>query len=100
VRFGGLEVNRERYWVTVNGHAVRLTHMEFQILQRIAEAGGKVVRYDELARSIWGTPSRRTRRRLAVLVSRIRGKLGEDAPPIETVRQVGYRLAPARDASP
>ena len=61
VRFGGLEVDRGRCRVRVDGRAVRLTYMEFQMLLRIAEAGDRVVRYDDLARSIWGTVIGRTR---------------------------------------
>ena len=50
--------------------------------------------YDSLAEALWGKPVPHARRRLAVIVSRIRSKLGEAADVIDTVTRVGYRLAP------
>ncbi|MDA0301018.1 MAG: helix-turn-helix domain-containing protein [Chloroflexi bacterium] len=40
-------------------------------------------------------PTPDARRRLAVIVSRIRAKLGDQADVIDTVTRVGYRLAPS-----
>ena len=93
IHCGDLEIDRERYFVHLAGRRVQLTYMEFHVLAQIAEGDGSIVAYDELARSRWGMPSAATRRRLAVLVSRIRSKLDEGAPSIETVRRVGYRLS-------
>ncbi len=68
--------------------------MEFNILVVITEQAGKVVAYDDLTRRFWGTPSASHRRRLSVLVSRLRAKLGAGARYIDTVHRVGYRLTP------
>ncbi len=95
IRSGQLEIDRERYLVTFAGELVQLTYMEFHVLLRIAEGAGRVVSYDDLALAFWGAPSPLTRRRLAVLVSRIRTKLGAGARCIDTVQRVGYRLTSA-----
>ena len=67
--------------------------MEFQALYLIACAGGRVAPYATLAEALWGGAEREHRSRLAVLVSRIRSKLGPGAYYLQTVRQVGYRVA-------
>jgi len=94
IRAGDLLIDRERYLVTVHGRPVRLTFMEFNALWYIVEQSGRVVTYDALAQALWGKPVPHARRRLAVIISRIRSKLGEAADIIDTVTRVGYRLAP------
>ncbi len=62
----------------------------FNALWAIASEAGWVATYKRLG----GVPTARTRRRLAVIVSRLRSKLGETgAAYIETVTRVGYRFA-------
>ncbi len=97
IAVGDLVVDRERFRVTVADDPAPLTYMEFEALYVIAEAGGRVVAYDRLAEALWGAAGDDHRARLAVLVSRIRSKLGPAAHYLQTVRQVGYRLtlAPA-----
>lgn len=89
-------IDRERYLVTVGGRPVSLTYTEFNVLWAIAEQEGRVVSYERLAERLWGSEAQRSRRRLAVIVSRVRSKLGDSGAAIETVTRVGYRLAPPR----
>lgn len=98
IQNGNLVIDRDRYLVTVEGKPVRLTYMEFNALWIIAEYGGRVVTYERLAEELWGRESVRSRRRLAVIVSRIRAKLGEAGRAVDTVTRVGYRLAPSAPA--
>ena len=100
IHCGDLEIDRERYFVHLAGRRVQLTYMEFHVLAQIAEGEGRIVAYDELARSFWGAPSTRTQRRLAVLMSRIRSKLGAGCHYIDTVHRVGYRLRATEGAEP
>ena len=95
IAVGDLVVDRERFRVTVADDPAPLTYMEFEALYVIAEAGGRVVAYDQLAEVLWGAAGDDHRARLAVLVSRIRSKLGPAAQYLQTVRQVGYRLSSA-----
>jgi len=94
IRAGDLVIDRERYLVTVQGDPVPLTYMEFNALWAIVAQSGRVVTYDALAEALWGTSVPHARRRLAVIISRIRAKLGAAADVIDTVTRVGYRLAP------
>lgn len=95
IEVGDLVIDRERFLVTVGAATAALTYMEFRALYLIAAAGGRVASYEALAGELWGDGGRDRRRRLAVLVSRIRSRLGPCAGYLQTVRQVGYRLAPA-----
>lgn len=93
IRSGALTIDRERYEVTVAGALVQLTYQEFSALWFIAARGGRVATYEELATDLWGEVDLRARRRLAVLMSRLRTKLGVDGGVLlDTVTRVGYRL--------
>lgn len=93
IAVGDLVIDRERYLVTIGERSALLTYMEFEALYVIAAARGRVVTYEELAGALWeGGSDADHRRRLAVLVSRIRSKIGRAADYLQTVRQVGYRL--------
>lgn len=95
IHAGDLVIDRERFLVTVHGRPVRLTFLEFNALWAIAEQDGRVVSYERLAERLWGEAAPDARRRLAVIVSRVRAKLGDRADMIDTVTRVGYRLAPS-----
>ena len=92
IAVGDLVIDRERYLVTVGERTADLTYMEFEALYHIAAADGRVASYETLAGALWEDANGDHRRRLAVLVSRIRAKLGVRAGYLQTVRQVGYRL--------
>lgn len=97
IRAGALVIDRDRYLVTVSGRPVSLTFMEFNALWLIVAQSGRVVTYETLAEALWGPAVPHARRRLAVIISRVRSKLGEAADVIDTVTRVGYRLAPVVD---
>ena len=93
-----LIIDRERFLVTIGGRPVALTYLEFQALYLIGAANGKVVSYDQLAEALWNEATPRSRRRLAVIISRVRTKLGYAADYIDTVHRVGYRVTPMPQA--
>ncbi len=94
IEAGALRIDRERYRVTLSGSEVRLTYLEFNALWHIAALDGRIATYDRLAEALWGQATVRSRRRLAVVLSRLRSKLGDRAATyIDTVPRVGYRFA-------
>lgn len=95
IHVGDLTIDRDRFLVTVSGTPVPVTYTEFRALHLIASAGGRVASYDELGEALWGESGPQTRRRLAVVISRIRSKLGSAGDCIDTVYRVGYRLTQA-----
>jgi DNA-binding response OmpR family regulator len=74
----------------VDGKAIDLTTIEFDILDLIARSAGRVVSRHELTAAIHQRPASPLDRSLDVHVSHIRKKLGRQGGLIRTVRGVGY----------
>jgi two-component system alkaline phosphatase synthesis response regulator PhoP len=95
LKAGGLEIDRERFEVTVAGRAVDLTPKEFELLATLVGAPGRVFRRDELLDLVWGHDGFVEPRTVDVHMARLRAKfLGAkvELPSVETVRGVGYRF--------
>jgi DNA-binding response OmpR family regulator len=90
---GGLEVDRTRHTVRLDGRAVRLTAKEFALLVALLEAGGRVLSRRRLLEDVWGYSYAEGTRTVDVHVRRLREKLPELAASIVTVQSLGYRLA-------
>ncbi len=94
----GLEVDEARRAVRVDGSAVELTALEFNLLATLARDPGIVVARQALLDALWGPGYDGDDHLVDVHVANLRRKLGEDpsAPRfVETVRGVGYRLREA-----
>jgi two-component system, OmpR family, alkaline phosphatase synthesis response regulator PhoP len=81
--------------VSVNGHAVRLTRREFELLRYLVQNRNRVVSRDKLLERVWGYERLVETRSVDVHVGRLRGKLGEAGRQIETVIGLGYRFIDA-----
>jgi hypothetical protein len=80
--------------LVVDGNAVELTRLEWNVLRYLREREGNAVPRDELLRDVWGYEWSGGSNVLEVVVSALRKKLGAQAVALETVRGVGYRLGP------
>jgi DNA-binding response OmpR family regulator len=98
VRVGELEIDEPRHRVTVRGHDVNLTPMEFELLYFLAANAGQVFDRETLFREVWGYEYVGETNLVDVCVRRLREKV-EITPSrpriILTVRGVGYKLADA-----
>jgi DNA-binding response OmpR family regulator len=96
-REGPVVLDRGRHAVTVRGTAVTLTPKEFDLLQALLEAAGRVLSREHLLTRVWGYAhaDEIESRTVDVHVRRLRAKLGDDGMRIETVKSVGYRFARA-----
>ncbi|MEW5984670.1 MAG: response regulator transcription factor [Acidobacteriota bacterium] len=92
LRYGPIEVDRDRHRVTDGGTDVRLTAKEFLLLEYFLEHPGRVLSRDLLLSDVWGYRYTGGTRTVDVHVRRIREKLPFLAEAIETVKQFGYRL--------
>lgn len=96
LRRGGLEMDVDRHRVTVEGRDVRLTSVEFRLLQALLESPERVYSRDALLNRIYAQHEAAVvDRAIDVHVGKLREKLGDDpAQPrfIMTVRGVGYKL--------
>lgn len=94
LRVGSLALDVARREVRVNGSPNRLTDLEFRLLHHLVGRHGEVVSREQLLSVVWGYDFDPRSNVVDVGIRRLRKKLGPDAP-IETVRNVGYRLGAA-----
>ena len=95
IKVGDLTVNPDNYQVYVHGRPLDLTYKEFELLKFLAQRPGRVCDRDLLLREVWGYDYYGGTRTVDVHIRRLRAKLGaEHEALIETIRNVGYRLAP------
>ena len=93
-RAGTLSLDAGRHVATVAGRPVGLTPKEFDLLQALLEAGGRVLSREQLLARVWGyaQADEIESRTVDVHVRRLRAKLGAEGHRIATVTGVGYRL--------
>lgn len=95
--FGPLVLFPERRDVHLDGVPVDLTRIEFDILDVLSASPHRVLTRREIIDSVWGVGWYGDEHLIDAHVSKLRRKLGDDphAPRfIETVRGVGFRMAP------
>jgi len=92
LRRGPLEIDVERYKVTMNGSVVDLTYKEYELLRFLASNPGKPFTREALLNQVWGYDYYGGSRTVDVHVRRIRAKVEDQEQFIETVRNVGYRF--------
>ncbi|MDX2036600.1 MAG: response regulator transcription factor [Isosphaeraceae bacterium] len=78
--------------VLVDGSPVTLTSLEYDILEYLARAAGRVVPKNELSLALFQRPAAPFDRALDTHICNLRRKLGEHGEAIATVRSVGYLL--------
>ena len=98
---GDIRLDAARHRVTVGDTEVRLTAVEFSLLQRLLRETGQVVSRETLTQEVLGRDYRVYDRSIDIHVSRLRKKLGPQADGsarIETIRSVGYLyVAPPKE---
>src|ERR1700693_5480320 len=95
VGVGKLSLDPERRSATLDGKALDLTYVEFELLRALVAQPGKVFSRRALLQSIWGDSAYREPRTIDVHVRHLREKLEQDPSEPElilTVRGAGYRL--------
>jgi two-component system, OmpR family, response regulator RegX3 len=88
---GAIAIDHRARRVFVAGAEVALTPKEFDLLVRLAQEPGRVVRREELIEQVWDEHWWGSTKTLDVHIASLRKKLGDPAY-IGTVRGVGYRL--------
>ncbi len=96
LKVGNLEMNLDRYTVTLAGRPIHLTSKEFSLLRALIMTNGRVLSRDALFESVWGhhKDADLQSRTIDVHIRSLRNKLGPEGRRIFTVRNVGYRLDP------
>ena len=90
--FGLLSIDPIKFEVRVNNKEVKLTAIEFKLLEFFLLTKGRVATRDVLLDRVWGYYAAITTRTVDTTVKRLREKIGEAGNYIETVRGIGYRF--------
>ncbi len=101
---GQVEIRSDRFQAFVSGHSLDLTRREFELIELLAAADGRVLEREEIYSRLWGYAMVRGDRSVDVFVRKLRQKLEKASPEwryIHTHFGIGYRFAaePA-DGSP
>ena len=92
---GGLAVDTESKTVTLDGEKVRLTPIEYKILELLAKNKGRVLSADEIYRRVWNEESVVGDNTIAVHVRHIREKIEinpKEPRYLKVVWGIGYKL--------
>jgi len=95
--FGELEVRADQFQAFAAGRSVDLTRREFEVLQLLARAQGKVLQREEIYQSVWGYAMAHGDRSVDVFIRKVRQKLEKASPDWEYIHThfgVGYRFEP------
>lgn len=91
VQFGELFVDSEKFLVLVAGAEIKLTAIEFKLLEYLLGMKSRVATRSQLLDQVWGYDAEVTTRTVDTHVKRLRQKLGKAGAYLETIRSVGYR---------
>lgn len=94
---GELEVRSDRFQAFVGGECLDLTRREFELLQLLAEAQGRVLERETIYQRVWGYAMAHGDRSVDVFIRKLRHKLEQRSPGwkyIHTHFGIGYRFDP------
>jgi DNA-binding response OmpR family regulator len=94
---GELEIRADRFQAFVDGQSIDLTRREYELIELLAAADGRVLEREEIYQRVWGYAMARGDRSVDVFVRKLRQKLEKASPGwryIHTHFGVGYRFAP------
>ena len=100
---GELEIRADQFQAFVGGRSIDLTRREFELLELLAKAHGKVLQREEIYQAVWGYAMAHGDRSVDVFVRKLRQKLETASPDwsyIHTHFGVGYRFQPERPGGP
>lgn len=94
---GEIEIRADQFQAFVSGVSLELTRREFELVQVLAEASGRVIEREEIYQRVWGYAMAHGDRSVDVFVRKLRAKLHRLSPQwsyIHTHFGVGYRFEP------
>ena len=101
IEINGITLDPGTREVSARGKRVELTTFEFDILDMLMRAAGRVLSRDDLMESMYNRKATPYDRSIDMHISHLRKKLENDHPLIKTVRGVGYQFCrtPAEGAA-
>jgi DNA-binding response OmpR family regulator len=99
---GEVEIRADQYQAFVGSRSIDLTRREFELIELLSAADGRVLEREEIYERVWGYAMARGDRSVDVFVRKLRQKLDSASPGwryIHTHFGVGYRFAPEQAGS-
>ncbi|HEY2768583.1 MAG TPA: response regulator transcription factor [Solirubrobacteraceae bacterium] len=96
VTAGQVEIRSDRFQAYVEGRSLDLTRREFELIELLAAAEGRVLEREDIYSRLWGYAMVRGDRSVDVFVRKLRQKLEKSSPKwryIHTHFGIGYRFA-------
>lgn len=93
---GEIEIRPDRFQAFVAGSSIDLTRREYELIELLASADGRVLEREEIYSRLWGYTMVRGDRSVDVFVRKLRQKLEKASPQwryIHTHFGIGYRFA-------
>jgi DNA-binding response OmpR family regulator len=93
---GEVSIRSDRFQAFVGEQSIDLTRREFELIELLASAGGRVLEREEIYSRLWGYTMVRGDRSVDVFVRKLRQKLEKASPGwryIHTHFGIGYRFA-------
>jgi len=92
IQAGPFHLDRATLKVTLDGERLDLTSTEFKLLSLLVAKEGAIQSREGLLKEVWGYGPSVDTRTVDTHIRRLREKLGEYAPLLQTVRGEGYRF--------
>jgi two-component system response regulator CpxR len=99
IEVNGIALDPGTRQVLREGAPVETTTLEFQILEMLMRASGRVVSRDALMEALYNRKATPFDRSIDMHVSHLRRKLEGDTPLIKTIRGVGYQFVNAPEGA-
>ena len=100
---GEVEIRSDQFQAFVGGRSIDLTRREFELIDLLAGAEGRVLEREDIYSRLWGYSMVRGDRSVDVFVRKLRQKLEKASPGwryIHTHFGIGYRFAAERTGVP
>lgn len=88
--FNGIKINKDQYFVEIDGERITLPRKEFELLSLLASSPNKVFNRETILKTVWGQDVIVGGRTIDVHVRKLREKIGNDF--IQTIKGVGYKF--------
>ncbi|MGY6211669.1 response regulator transcription factor [Cytobacillus firmus] len=95
IDLNGLMLDKEAKAVTVNGEPVKLTPIEYKIVELLMTNAGRVFSIDEIYERVWNEPCYNAENTVAVHIRKIREKIEIDPKNpryLKVVWGIGYKM--------
>ena len=88
--FEGITINKDQYFVEIDGKEITLPRKEFELLSLLASVPNKVFNREFILKTVWGQDVIVGGRTIDVHIRKLREKIGDDF--IKTIKGVGYKF--------